>query len=124
MTEDARPDVAVGHLRLPVDDVDAAHQFFVSVGMRDVLKRDDFAILELRGGTHLILTPAESPIEPGQRTPFDLMVDDVDAAHARFIAAGATATPIERGKIHDSFSAQGPSGYVVPVNSSHVVGPV
>ena len=42
MTDDARPDVAVGHLRLPVDDVDAAHQFFVAVGMRDVLKGDDF----------------------------------------------------------------------------------
>ena len=124
MTEDARPAVAIGHVHLLVEDVVAAHEFFAGNGMREVLKRDDFTILELRGGTHLILEPAEDPIAAGQRTPFDLMVDDIDAAHAGFVANGATATEIKRGNIHDSFTVQGPSGYVVPVNSSHVVGPV
>lgn len=121
---DERPAVALGHLQLDVDDVAAAHEFFLHHGMRDVLKRDDFAILELRGGTHLILNTAKEPIAPGQRAPFDLMVDDVDAAHAGFVASGVEATDIERGSIHDSFTVQGPSGYVVPITSSHAIGPV
>lgn len=121
---DERPAVALGHLQLDVDDVAAAHEFFLRHGMRDVLKRDDFAILELRGGTHLILNTAKEPIAPGKRAPFDLMVDDVDAAHAGFVASGVEATDIERGSIHDSFTVQGPSGYVVPITSSHAIGPV
>ncbi len=121
---DQRPLCAVGHLSLAVDDVAAAYGFFVRHGMREVLEKSDFAILELRGGTHLILTKAEESIAQGQRPPFDLMVDDVDAAHRRFVADGVEATAIERGSIHDSFSVQGPSGYSIPINSSHAVGVV
>ena len=124
MTEDARPRFAIGHMRLAVDDVADAYRFFAKHGMREILKRPDFGILELRGGTHLILTKSETPIARGQRAPFDLMVDDVDAAHRGFDADGVTATAIERGSIHDSFTVEGPSGYVIPINSSHVAGVV
>lgn len=123
-TEDARPGVAIGHMHLAVDDIASAYRFFAKHGMREILEREDFAILELRGGTHLILDKAETPVESGRRAPFDLMVDDVDAAHQRFTADGVAATAIERGNIHDSFTVEGPSGYVIPINSSHVAGVV
>ena len=35
---------------------------------------------------------------------------------------GTEATTIERGNIHDSFAVKGPSGYSIPINSSHVAG--
>lgn len=118
---DKRPLFAIGHMRLPVNDVAEAYAFFARHGMREILERDSFAVLELRGGTHLILSKAESPVEPA-RAPFDIMVDDVDAVHARFLADGVDVSDIERGSIHDSFSVTGPSGYTIPVNSSHVAG--
>lgn len=121
---DDRPVFALGHQRLAVADVEEARAFFVRHGLREVFKRDAFAILELRGGTHLILEAAETPIAEGERAPFDLMTDDVDAAHARFEADGVEVSAIERGSIHDSFTVRGPSGYDIPVNSSHVVGVV
>ncbi len=124
MTDSSRPVFAVGHMRMPVEDVEVAYDFFVRHGMRAILKRDEFGILELRGGTHLILTKAEEAIAEGQWAPFDLMVDDVDAVHAGFVADGAAASDIERGDIHDSFRVQGPSGYSIPINSSHAVGVV
>ena len=124
MADDQRPVFAIGHMRMAVEDVGAAYGFFVRHGMRGILERDNFAILELRGGTHLILNPADEPVADGQRAPFDLMVDDVDEAHRRFVADGVEATPIERGSIHDSFSVSGPSGYSIPINSSHVAGVV
>ena len=123
-THDDRPAFAIGHMRMAVQDVGEAVDFFAKYGMREILKRPTFGILELRGGTHLILSPAEAPIEPGQRAPFDLMVDDVDTVHAAFVAGGVEVTAIERGNIHDSFTATGPSGYTIPFNSSHVAGVV
>ena len=124
MTDSSRPVFAVGHLNMPVEDVHAAYDFFARHGMRAILEREDFGILELRGGTHLILTQAEDAIAAGERAPFDLMVDDVDAVHAAFVEDGVEATDIERGKIHDSFRVTGPSGYSIPINSSHAVGVV
>ncbi len=121
---DNRPVFALGHLELPVADVGEALAFFVRHGLREVHRAETFAILELRGGTHIILSPAKSAIAEGQRAPFDLMTDDVDAAHARFEADGAVVSAIERGSIHDRFTVRGPSGYEIPVNSSHVVGEV
>ncbi len=122
MKDNERPTFAVGHMRMAVSDVGDAYHFFVRHGMREILERDDFAILELRGGTHLILNKTEEAIPEGERAPFDLMVDDVDAVHQGFVEDGIEATPIERGNIHDSFSVKGPSGYTIPINSSHVAG--
>ena len=124
MAEDSRPTFAIGHMRLAVEDVPAAYGFFVRHGMRGILERDAFAILELRGGTHLILNEADAQIPSGERAPFDLMVDDIDAAHRRFVDDGVATTAIERGNIHDSFSVEGPSGYTIPINSTHVAGVV
>lgn len=124
MTDTSRPVFAVGHMRMPVEDVHSAYDFFVRHGMRAILEREDLGILELRGGTHLILTQADETIAEGQRAPFDLMVDDVDAVHAAFLDDGVEATDIERGEIHDSFRVRGPSEYSIPINSSHAVGVV
>jgi len=124
MTDSSRPVFAVGHVTMPVEDVHSAYGFFVRHGMRAILEREKFGILELRGGTHLILTQTAEAIASGQRAPFDLMVDDVDAVRAGFVADGVEATEIERGEIHDSFQVTGPSGYSIPINSSHAVGVV
>jgi hypothetical protein len=42
-------------------------------------RNEHVAVLEMRGGTHLILLPGT--VTPGA-APFDLMVDDLDATHA------------------------------------------
>ena len=116
---DERPRLAVGHVSLEVADVGEAYVFFVRHGMRDIFKGEDFGVLELRGGTHLVLSRAEATVEPGREAPFDLMVDDIGAARAEFTSAGVTATEIERGRIHDTFHIEGPSGYRFAVTSSH-----
>ena len=119
MGTDARPKLAVGHVRLEVEDVGEAYAFFVRHGMRDIFRGEDFGVLELRGGTHLVLSRTRAPIEPGRKAPFDLMVDDIDSARAEFTGSGVTATEIERGRIHDTFHIDGPGGYRFAVTSSH-----
>ncbi|MDE0046800.1 MAG: VOC family protein [bacterium] len=119
MGSDGRPKLAVGHVSIEVDDVDGAYAFFVRHGMRDIFRGDNFGVLELRGGTHLVVSQARQAVEPGTGAPFDLMVDDIDAAHDDFTAAGVAATDIKRGRIHDTFHIDGPGGYRFAVTSSH-----
>lgn len=123
-SNDPRPGVAIGHIGPhPVTDLDAAVRFFEQIGTRTVAVMPAMAILELRGGTHLIVRKVDR-VDPGATASFDLMVDDIDAAHASLDTAGLAPSEIERGGIHSSFSVVDPSGTVVPVTSSHAMGPV
>ena len=118
---DKRPPVAVGHVRLPVKDVGTAARWLETVGLRPIVTRDELAVLELRGGTHVVVRAAEPP-PAGMTAPFDLMVDDVDAAYRDYAEKGLNPTPIRRGRIHDSFELPGPDGWTFTVNSSHASG--
>lgn len=115
---DERPPVAVGHVRLPCSDVAEAARWLENVGLRPIVTMADLAVLELRGGTHVVVRKAEPPA-PGAAAPFDLMVDDVDAAHRDYAEKGLSPTPLQRGRIHDSFQVAGPSGWLFTINSSH-----
>ena len=118
---DKRPPVAVGHVRLPCSDVAAAARWLENVGLRPIVAMDDLAVLELRGGTHVVVRKTEPPAT-GTAAPFDLMVDDVDAAHRDYAEKGLSPSDISRGRIHDSFTVTGPSGWLFTVNSSHASG--
>lgn len=93
-------------------------EFMQRIGMRLVTSNDNFALLELRGGSHLVITnDAESALI---KSNFDLMVEDLDATHAQFTDWDLEPGEIERGKIHDSFEIREPGGTSILFNSSHV----
>lgn len=117
---DERPPVWVGHIQLTTDRLAESHDFMVMLGMRSIATGEGFAVLELRGGTHLVLLEKPDPT-PGV-APFDLMVEDLDATHQRLERAGLAPSPIADGRIHRSFSVKDPSGHEIRFNSSHVAG--
>jgi catechol 2,3-dioxygenase-like lactoylglutathione lyase family enzyme len=114
-----RPPLWVGHVMLAARNVPEARAYWQALGMRFIAEGDGFAVLELRGGTHLVIVPAEAPIEPGTPAPFDVMVDDIDSARADYARRGLDPSPMKEGRIHRSFTLRDPSGYLVTVNSSH-----
>ena len=118
-TIDQRPPVAVGHVRLPTTDVANAARWLVSAGLRPIFEDANLAVLEFRGGTHVVIRKAEEPPKAGAAAPFDLMVDDIEAARRDYMAKGLLPSDISRGRIHDSFHVAGPDGYDFTVNSSH-----
>jgi hypothetical protein len=118
-TIDQRPPVAVGHVRLPTTDVAGAARWLVSVGLRPIFEDAELAVLEFRGGTHVVVRKAAEPPKAGTAAPFDLMVDDIDAARRDYITKGLGPSDISRGRIHDAFHVAGPDGYDFTVNSSH-----
>jgi catechol 2,3-dioxygenase-like lactoylglutathione lyase family enzyme len=117
-----RPDAGVGHVALGAPDLPAAVDFFAALGLRALERREDFGLLELRGGTHLALFPAAAAAAPDTPAPFDLMVDDLDAAHARLAAAGLAPSAIQQNRFHRVFTLRAPSGHVVSIQSSHASG--
>jgi hypothetical protein len=100
------------------DRVAETSEFMQLVGMRMIFSKDGLAVLEMRGGTHLVLTTdPESQLIKGS---FDLMVEDLDATHAHFTELGLAPGEIERGQIHDCFAVLEPGGTSITFNSSHV----
>lgn len=121
-TADQRPPVAVGHVRLPATDVAAAARWLEAVGLRPIFADAGLAVLEFRGGTHVVVRNADQPPRPGATAPFDLMVEDIEAARRDYAAKGLGPSEISRGRIHDSFHLAGPDGHDFTVVSSHAGG--
>jgi hypothetical protein len=100
--------------------LDQSHAFMIALGLRPVGKSEDVAVLELRGGTHLVLLRTDEPLSG--TAPFDLMVEDLEATHERLSELGFSPSAIVSGRVHRSFTVRDPSGQDVEFNSSHVSG--
>jgi len=117
----SRPSVAIGHVTLRVADVVRAAEFYTLLGLRPVMQREAMAILELRGGTHLLLFRAKGKPKKGVVHSFDFMVDDVDKARAPLAAAGLSCSEITSDRMsgHRMFDLTDPDGHVLTVYSTH-----
>ena len=110
--EDLRPPVAIGHVEHRVTDVSKAADWYESLGARRIVRRRNFAVLELRGGTHMVVGKSKEPIKRGTPAPFDFIVDDVDATRKAWAKLGMKPTRMSRGSIHDWFEVAHPRRYV------------
>ena len=119
---DARPPVWVGHVVLESDRLDETVRFMQTIGMRTIFPGPRVAVLELRGGTHLVVI-AKDEVAAGD-APFDLMVEDLRATHRQFAALGLAPTPIEAaGNMpHEFFRVREPAGHVITFYSNHASG--
>ena len=113
------PPVAIGHVNMEVNHIGRAIDWFASMGLRTVATRENFAVLELRGGTHLVLRRTNRNVEVGTLAPIDLMVDDLDATRDACAECGFVPSEIKEGSVHRSFHVAGPDGYSVKITSSH-----
>jgi len=118
-SEDRRPRFGIGHMAITAADVDTMTNFYTAIGMRLVVNMGRMSIVELRGGTHLIIQIGE----PGVAT-LDLIVDDIDETRAVLEVEGASPGVITRGNPHDRFIATDPEGNTLVVNSNHAIGEV
>jgi len=117
--QDKRPLLAVAHVSVDVTDLKQASDYYVNLGMRAVHLGETISVLELRGGTHLVVRPTDKSIAPGTKAPFDLMVDDLDAARERWGAEGLDPSEVTTGSIHNSFRITDPNGYEITIYNSH-----
>jgi len=114
-----RPRFAIGHVGLSANDIEKLTEFYVEIGMRPVASLDDMAILELLGGTHIVISSGASGAQQ-----LDLIVDDIDETHGVVTAADGAPGAIRRGSPHDTFVATDPEGNRLTIHSTHAIGPV
>ena len=115
----SEPRIGVGHFSIRVSDVARAVEFYVSLGMTiDHEPTKGMAILELRGGTHLLLFRAKRKPR-GARLAFDFLVPDVDALRRDLDARGFEPGPMMRDEwsSHRSFTCPDPDGHVLTFTS-------
>ena len=87
--------VAIGHFVMKVSDIDISYQFYTKLGLRPFGIYSDLAVVELRGGTHILLlskndefTSSLSSSQLGQRggASFNANFQEVLWANARVCA--------------------------------------
>ena len=118
-----RPPIWIGHTGpIGVPDLEAAIDFYETLGLRLIHRNEHIAALQLRGGTHLVLDGSRE-VESRGGAPFDLMVEDLTACHTRLVDDGLEPSPIEQLRNHARFWITDPGGVRIPVHDSHVVGP-
>ena len=121
-----RPPIWTGHVVLYSLEPSRSGAFYERLGLRAVAVMDDFAVMELRGGTHLVIRRSTGDGVGERAAGFDLMVDDLDAAWQAWSADGVKVSEIGKDEraIHRVFTVTDPDGNTIVVNDSHVVGPV
>ena len=121
---DSRPPIAIGHVTLRVADVARATAFYTELGLRSVLENPSMAILELRGGTHLMLFKAERAPKGGELRSFDFMVDEVETLCTELAKSGVETTAPADDPVsgHRWFQARDPDGHLLNIYSDHTQG--
>ncbi len=122
-TPEARPPVWTGHIFLPTGHITRSARFYEQIGMRSVAVMENFAALEMRGGTHLTIRHDPEQSVPGP-VGWDLMVEDIDSTYDTWQAQGLPVTEIVMESPHRRFYLTDPDGHVITIRDSHVVGPV
>jgi catechol-2,3-dioxygenase len=118
MSDEKRPDVWIGHVRMTTSALDESEAFMKEIGLRSIFRGEEIAVMELRGGTHIVL--AQDKDNAPDKAPFDFMVEDLSATHTQYVERGYSVSDIEEGRIHSSFVVTEPGGNQIVVNSSHV----
>jgi catechol-2,3-dioxygenase len=118
MNDEQRPPIWVGHVDIRTTKLDETEEFFKAVGLRPCFRGDEVAVLEFRGGTHVVVIKDEAA-EPADAA-FDLMVEDLDDTYAQFKSLNLEVSEVSKGNIHNSFYVTEPGGNRILVNSTHV----
>ena len=123
------PELAVAHLVFKVADLKSSCQFYSNLGLPPFYIEEKIAIIELRGGTHLVLLSVDEPAGEevaesvtGQfhkrfSEQFDLMIEGKSII-SRGIAAGEIPNEAVFG--HYLFCIKDPDGNGITIYTSHV----
>jgi len=136
---DSLPAAALGHFVMKVANLGASYQFYADLGLRQSGMFPDVAIIELRGGTHILLLPEKDeapftlrPSRLGQRGAFfdehiDLMIHgktkgELEAHRAVLLKKGIATGEIAEEKFfgHYYFQLADPDGHGITFYTSHV----
>ncbi len=102
--------------------MDESVRFMTDIGMRAVFEGQEVSVLELRGGTHLVIKLTDSDSIAEREARFDLMVEDLRELRERLKALGHSPTNIEAipSIDHEIFKVTEPGGNIITLFSGHI----
>src|ERR1700676_3209749 len=134
------PELAVAHLVFKVADLKSSRQFYSNLGLPPFFIEEKIAIIELRGGTHLVLLSVDEPAGgdvaesvTGQfhkrfSEQFDLMIkgkdlNELENYRLELISRGIAAGEIPDEKFfgHYLFCIKDPDGNGITIYTSHAI---
>jgi catechol 2,3-dioxygenase-like lactoylglutathione lyase family enzyme len=132
------PAAAFGHFIMKVNDIDISYQFYTNLGLRPFGIFPGLAIIELRGGTHILLFSENDELSSslnsshlGQRGAsfnerLDLMIDgksrsELELYRTALVEKGLSVDSIAQDRFfgHDYFQLADPDGNGITVYTSH-----
>lgn len=138
--KDIRSALSAGHIVVLVEDVQRSAAFYDRIGLPAFMVTESIAIVELRGGTHLLLaTPGADDsagmvssrygqMAPATGETLDLMIEgnrrrDLEVYRKRLIDKGVEAGDIADEEYfgHYYFSVRDPDDNVITVYTSHEI---
>ena len=133
-------ELAVAHLVFKVVDLKRSCRFYSNLGIPPFFADDEVAIIELRGGTHLILLSVDSMAGEGIADSltgqfhkrfseqFDLMIegkslDELKQYRSELISRGIAAGEIPDEAVfgHHLFCIKDPDGNGITIYTSHAI---
>jgi len=136
--KDNLPTAAFGHFVMKVDDIDISYQFYTKLGLRPFGIFPDLAIIELRGGTHILFFSKNDELPSSLKSShlgqsgasfnerLDLMIDgksrsDLELYRTTLMEKGLSVGAIAQDQIfgHDYFQLVDPDGNGITVYTSH-----
>ena len=135
---DNLPAAAFGHFVMKVNDIDISYKFYTKLGLRPFGIFPDLAIIELRGGTHILLFSKNDELSSslgsshlGQRgvvfdEQLDLIIDgksrsDLESYRTTLMEKGLSVDAIAQDQFfgHDYFQLADPDGNGITIYTSH-----
>ena len=132
------PAAAFGHFVMKVGDMSISYKFYTTLGLRPIGIYSDVAIIELRGGTHILLFNKNeglpfslSSSQIGQRGAFfsenlDLMIEGISRIELELyrntlMDRGFSVDEIAQDQFfgHDYFQLVDPDGNGITIYTSH-----
>ena len=134
------PELAVGHLVFKVADLKSSCEFYSNLGIPPFAIEEGVAVIELRGGTHLLLLEVDQPAGEGIAESltgqfherfseqFDLMIkgkglNELKKYRSELISRGIAAgeIPDETFFGHYLFCIKDPDGNGITIYTSHAI---
>ena len=134
------PELAVAHLVFKVADLESSCLFYSNLGLPPFYVEEKVAIIELRGGTHLVLLSVDEPAGQGVvesvtgqfhkrfSEQFDLMIegkslDELKQYRLELISRGIAAGEIPGEAVfgHHLFCIKDPDGNGITIYTNHAI---
>jgi catechol 2,3-dioxygenase-like lactoylglutathione lyase family enzyme len=119
-----KPSVAIGHVVAKTANIEKTTDFYLILGLREIMKTSRMSILELRGGTHILFFKQSMKPKKPPYANFDLMADDLDAFRTRLKKKGVKVGKVTNDRMsgHRLFRVTDPDGRSIAIFSSHTDG--